>query len=194
MSLINDALKRASQSEKNRPRDPGSHSAMQPVPESRRSLVPVLLGVWIFILLALAGWFVWRSLLHRGSPQPAVASARQGASVAPAPPPKVEPAPVPAPVPAPQPAPVVVTPPPVVTPAPLPSVASAKEGAPQPQPFPELKLQGIFYNRTNPKAAINGQIRAQNELIGDVRILTITQDKVTVEWNGQTKDLNLGGD
>jgi hypothetical protein len=66
--------------------------------------------------------------------------------------------------------------------------------APAPLPFPELKLQGIYYNRTNPKAAINGQIRAQNEQIGDVRILTITQNKVTVEWNGQTRDLNLGGE
>jgi hypothetical protein len=54
-----------------------------------------------------------------------------------------------------------------------------------------LKLQGIFYNRNNPKAAINGQIRRENELVGDVRIVTITPNKVTVEWNGQTKDLIL---
>ena len=64
---------------------------------------------------------------------------------------------------------------------------------PEPPPFPDLKLQGIFYSRTNPKAAINGQILAENELIGEVRIVKIAQNKVTVEWNGQTKDLSLGG-
>jgi hypothetical protein len=179
MSLINDALKRASQSEKNRPRDTGAHAAMQPAPESRRSLVPALAGVCIFILLVMAGWLVWRSFPHRANPQPFVASVKELPPVVVMPPlPKVDPAPVPAPPPVPAPA--------QVERVPLP--------APAPLPFPELKLQGIYYNRTNPKAAINGQIRAQNEQIGDVRILTITQNKVTVEWNGQTRDLNLGGE
>ncbi len=187
MSLINDALKRASQSEKNRPRKPGPHAAMQPAPESRRSLVPALGGVCIFILLALAGWLVWRSFPHRANPQPFVASVKELPPVVVMRPlPKVEPAAVPAPAPVPAAAQVERVP--VPAPAPLPAVASAKEGL----PFPELKLQGIFYNPNNPRAAINGQIRAQNEQIGDVRILAITQNKVTVEWNGQTKDLNLG--
>jgi hypothetical protein len=70
-------------------------------------------------------------------------------------------------------------------------VAVAVTPPPTPPPFPELKLQSIFYNRNNPKAAINGQIHGQNEKIGDVRIVIITPDKVTVEWNGQTKDLIL---
>jgi len=189
MSLINDALKRASQTERNRPRDTGAHAAMQPAPETRRSLVPALAGVCIFILLVMAGWLVWRSFPHRANPQPFVASVKElPPVVVMRPPAKVDPAPVPAPAPASAPAQVERVP--VAAPAPLPAVASAKEGL----PFPELKLQGIFYNRTNPKAAINGQIRAQNEQIGEVRILTITQNKVIVEWNGQTKDLNLGGE
>ena len=84
-----------------------------------------------------------------------------------------------------------MTPPPAAA-APPAAVAVAPP-PPAPPSFPELKLQGIFYNRNNPKAAINGQIRAQNEQIGDVLILAITQDKVTVQWNGQTKDLILPG-
>jgi hypothetical protein len=185
MSLINDALKRASQSEKDRPRDTGSHAAMQPARESRRSIVPMVAGAAVVVLLAAAGWLVWRSLapIEELLPAPMQVAAKP---VIPAPPAKVEPAPVP--VPAPQP--VVVTPPPNTNP-PAPPPVAVVVPPPAPPPFPDLKLQGIFYNRNNPKAAINGQIRRENELVGDVRIVTITPNKVTVEWNGQTKDLIL---
>lgn len=185
MSLINDALKRASQSEKDRPRDPGSHSAMQPARESSRSLLPAAAGVAIVVLLAAAGWLIWRSLPHRDNPLPAPVQIA-ARPVAPAPPARIDPAPVP--VPAPAPAPVVVTPPPNTNPPAPPPVAVVTQ-----LPFPELKLQGIFYTRNNPRAAINGQIRRENEQVGEVRIVTITQNKVTVEWNGQTKDLILEG-
>jgi len=188
MSLINDALKRASQSERSRPRDNGSHAPMQPAPEPRRSFVPELVGLSIIILLAAAGALVWHSFPRHVIAPPAVAAANAAAPVVVTPPPKVEPAPAPAP----SPPPAVVTPPPAAS-APPAAVAVAPPPPPAPPAFPELKLQGIFYNRNNPKAAINGQIRAQNEQIGDVRILAITQDKVTVEWNGQTKDLILPG-
>jgi hypothetical protein len=75
-------------------------------------------------------------------------------------------------------------------PPPAPDIGSA----PVPPPFPELKLQGIFFSRSKPRADINGEIHGENELIGEVRIVTISPNKVTVEWKGQTKDLNLGGD
>jgi hypothetical protein len=195
MSLINDALKRASQSERNRPRETNLPAAMQAAPEARRSFVPAAAGVAIVVLLAAAGWMIWRALPHRQStaPLPAVASAKESAAAiatppqtnTPAPPAKMEPAPPPAVAPAKESAPVAATPPP--PPPPAPAVA------PQPPPFPELKLQGIFYSPNNPRAAINGQVYRENELVGEVRLVTITANKVTVEWNGQTKDLNLEG-
>ncbi len=183
MSLINDALKRASQTEKNRPRDPGPPSVMQPAPEPRRSAFPVWAGACIVILLAAAAALVWHYCLQSGNPRPV--AAKEAAPVVAAPPLHVEPVPEPAPLPPP------VAAPPSIPSAPPAVVAIAVTPPPAPPPFPELKLQSIFYSRDNPKAAINGQIHGQNELIGDVRILTITQDKVTVEWNGQTKDLIL---
>jgi hypothetical protein len=197
MSLINDALKRASQSEKSRPRDVETHAAMQPARETRRSVVPVVAGAAIIMLLAAAGWLVWRSLPHGANPAPPVVSAKAAAPAVVTPPPaKVEPAPVPAP----PTVPVAVTPPPKTNP-PEPAPASVEVPAPAPppptvpanagQPFPELKLGGIFYNHTNPKATINGQIHGENDQIGEVRVVKITQNKVTVEWNGQTKDLDL---
>ncbi|MGA2556211.1 MAG: hypothetical protein ABSG04_08050 [Verrucomicrobiota bacterium] len=189
MSLINDALKRASQSERSRPRDNGSHAVMQPAPESRRSFVPELVGVSIIILLIAAGALFWHTLTRHVIAPPPVAAANAAAPAVVTPPPKAEPAPAPAPAPPP----AVVTPPPAASAPPAAVAVAPPPPPPAPPPFPELKLQGIFYNRNNPKAAINGQIRAQNEQIGDVRILAITQDKVTVQWNGQTKDLILPG-
>jgi hypothetical protein len=199
MSLINDALKRASQSEKSRPRDAETHTAMQPARETRRSVVPMLAGVAVVLLLTAAGWMIWHSLSHGANPAPPVVSTKAAApAVVTQPPAKVESAPVPAP--APPPLPVVVasapkTNPPEPPPAPVEVPAPAPQPAPVPanagQPFPELKLGGIFYNRSNPRATINGQIHGENDRIGDVRVVKITQNKVTVEWNGQTKDLNL---
>jgi hypothetical protein len=78
----------------------------------------------------------------------------------------------------------VTPPPPVSNPpvAPVPPVAA-------PPPFPDLKLQGIFYNPRNPKIIINGEIRGQNESIGEVLIVKISPAKVSVQWKGQTRDL-----
>jgi len=189
MSLINDALKRASQTERSRARDPDSHSAMQPASEPGRTAIPALAGAGVVILLAGATALVWHCFSHGGSPEPVAAPAKQAAPVVVTPPPpKIEAASVPAPAPPP----VGVTPPPGAAMPPA-VVAVAVTPPSAPPAFPALKLQSIFFNRNNPKAAINGQIHGPNEQMGDGRILTITQDKVTVEWNGQTKDLILEG-
>jgi hypothetical protein len=209
MSLINDALKRASQSEKNRPRDAGLPPGMEPAPEARRSIVPTLMGVLIALLLAMAGWFFWQSMSQRDiaanraytdstderadsaeAPSGPAALTSIGATTNPGsagvPPYRPEPAPS-----------AVST---NVSggaaaaadrPAVPPAAASTNVSAPP--AFPEVKLQGIFYSRVNPRAVINGQIKGEKEIIGDVRIVTITASKVTVEWNGRTQDLILGG-
>lgn len=190
MSLINDALKRASQAEKNRLRDPALPPAMQPAPESRRSFVPAAVVLAVVVLLAAAGWLAWRSLARRGNPAPAPTPITV-TTAASAPPARSEPAAVPVPAPAPPPA--VMMPAPYTNP-PAPPPVPYLGSAPVPPPFPELKLQGIFYSRGDPKASINGEIHRENEFIGEVRIVTISPNKVTVEWKGQTKDLNLGGE
>jgi hypothetical protein len=210
MSLINDALKRASQAEKERPSEPGLPPAMQPAAESRRSWVPVAAGVAVVALLAAAGWLVWRSFSHRGNPAsgpsassavgPVKAPRRDAAATnTPAPVPAVQSNAGPAKVEiaAKEDMPTVVMPPvntnantnPPVPP-PAPAIAPAPE--PEPPPFPELKLQGIFYSRNNPRATINGEMHRENEQIGEVRITAISTNKVTVDWNGRTKDLYLG--
>ena len=194
MSLINDALKRASQTEKNRPREAATvPSNMQAVSEPRRSAFPIVAIVCIVALLAAACALVLHYFSHPATaaqtpvPAPVVIH-----PVTPAPPPKIEPTPTPAPTPQP----VVVTPPPDTnppTPPPQPQPVVVSTPPPPVEPFPDLKLQGIFYNAKNPRAAINGLIKREHEQIGDVTIIKISQNAVTVQWNGQTKDLNLGG-
>jgi hypothetical protein len=58
-------------------------------------------------------------------------------------------------------------------------------------PFPNLKLQGILYNSKNPKIIINGETRGENQTIAGALIVKIQASKVTVRWNGQSKDLYL---
>jgi hypothetical protein len=183
MSLINDALKRASQSERNRARETEQPPAMMPARPQQRSILPVVIGVAVVVLLAAAGWFLYLSLRARNLPTPAPPLVVSKPAV-PEPPPKVEPAPVPAP----PPPPVVVAVPVVVS---NPPVAPAAPVAVAPPPFPDLKLQGIFYSRKNPRIIINDETRGEGEMIDGVQIVKILPTKITVQWNGQTKDLLL---
>jgi hypothetical protein len=187
MSLINDALQRASQSEKNRPRVSSPPGAIPPAPPPRRSLLPALTGAAVIVLLAAAGWLIHFSFAacHRTASAPSVAADKPAV---PALPPGAE-AP-PAPVPATGSAPAVLSAPPAASNPPVAPLTPAPAAAVLP-PFPDLKLQGILYSHKNPKIIINGETRGENEPIGDVFIVRIFPAKVTVQWDGQTKDLYL---
>ena len=177
MSLINDALKRASKTDRSRQRPTETHASMQPVAERRDGSLSLLMGA-VVVVLGLAGWFFWQ--WWNASHPPASARLETVVAVAPAPvvqvavppPPKVvEPAPAPVPVPAPAPAPPAK---PVVAAWPV-----------------ELKLMGIFFSKTNPRAIINGKTVVVDDEIGGIRVTKIERDQVTVEWNGQVKKLIL---
>lgn len=60
MSLINDALRRASKASKDRPPEAPTGSGMEPVPPSKNSRSNAMLGVLTLIVLLLAGWFFWQ--------------------------------------------------------------------------------------------------------------------------------------
>jgi hypothetical protein len=209
MSLINDALKRASQSDKSRPRDAAPPPVMLPAPERRASIIPLLLAVAVAVVvllsLAMAGLLLRHALSRNdnlaaappptafseapaqitndkfsmansqstvsalvASPLPVAASTNDGRAT----------------LPRSQASPSV----------PAAAVASpTNDPAPEPPPFPDLKLQAIFYSRANPKAVINGQTVGEKEIVSGVSVVSITQNKVTVEWSGQTRDLNLQG-
>jgi hypothetical protein len=181
MSLINDAIKRASQTEKNRSGNPPSAPPMQLARESRGSGFPIGIVLCVIVLLGAAGWLGFRYFAPRHV-DPVAPVHPAPTSVAAKPAPIIEPAPIPAAVPiaaiAPTPAATTNSPPTPIASAPSPS-------------FPPLKLQGIFFSHTNPKVIINGQTYGENAMIAQVRVAKIYPDKVTLEWQGQAKDLRL---
>lgn len=185
MSLINDALKRASEFDKNRPGPGPAARPLQPV-ETARGRQPA--WMWLFtisalLLLSASFFWQWRRASHHVAAAPAVLK------TPPAPMPATTPAAPPALTPAslPPKAPVVtapVKPPPQLAPTPsAPAFAT---------PWPaSLTLQGIFYSNTHPLALINGKTVAQGDSITGVVVAKIEPRQVTLAWNGQSKTLVL---
>lgn len=58
---------------------------------------------------------------------------------------------------------------------------------------PSYKLQGIFYKKGNPSAAINGRTVFVGGRVGDARVTAITQESVTIVTGaGEKKELQIG--
>jgi hypothetical protein len=217
MSLINDALRRASQSEKNRPRRDPTPTGMEPAPAARSSSLSVLLAAAGLVALLLAGWFFWQGWIARNNPGstvvaaniappvtshavPPLAVAPTSVPVAPAAPTNPAPAPIVASAPLvvipPVAAPPVVAPPvaPPTAPPAEPPVASPSVARDNPIAWPvDLKLSAIFFSKTNPRVLINGNLHGAGDEIHGVVLKKIEKDKVTAEWNGHSKVLMLYG-
>lgn len=230
MSLINDALRRASQSDKDRPLQAAPAPGMEPAPVARRSRLTLILAAATVVVLLSAGWFFWQWWSVRQQER-AAASAPVMAPRVVAQPAVTRPAPVAAATAAPVVRPVPITPAaPVAQAAPAepatpaapaqpvsapvaaatpvasappvdatPVAPQAPSGLPNvadynPTPWPvDLKLGGIFYSKTAPRALINGNIYGPGDSIEGVKIKSIEPEKVIAEWNGRTRELLTGG-
>lgn len=208
MSLINDAIKKANQVNKERtPADPSPGASVtagmqsadarhHPVPAGSMPAVLIVAGIVVFVLLG--GTLLFLSL--RDSPLttdlddapartsvPAVAPAVS--SPAPEPMPAVNPGPRFDPIASvmtnPVPTPVTGLPP-VVAATPAPPAVPAG-----PRPFPELKLQGIYYRLSAPSVMISGKTLMIGDIIADARVIQIERKEVTLELDGQQKVLRL---
>ena len=183
MSLINDALRRATN--QNQPRDPKELPAMQPNYRPIRTGGP---GFSIFIVcfvlaaaLTAGAWFYWKRGLTANAATPATATAntnnnpiaratrtlnkvdaanKEGEAVA-------DNIQASAPVAAPT-APAVTT-------------TSASGG---------VKLQGIFYGKS-PAAIINGKTMKVGDESDGVKVLAITQTSVRVQNGSDVKELTM---
>lgn len=173
MSLINDALKRARQHQKDSPA-PGP--ALAPVREKPADPQwRLMLGLFIFLLVAAAGgviFFALRSHPARATrqiPVPPVAPAM--AMAAPA---------AMAPTPAPPPVAATSAPSAMVKPAPVPATpppAAAVAALPRPA---GPRLQGIFYDAANSTAIISGKtVRVGNSVAG-YKVKAITPSTVVL--------------
>jgi hypothetical protein len=197
MSLINDALKRARESDKNRPSVPPPMRPLQPVEGASGGQLAWILPLIVAIVLALSGWFFWK--WHQAShhvvvakPAPALSAK---ATVAPAPAravvsaPARDPAPAPPPVASPRvvprPAPVAAPP---AQPPPEPALAAPEVQAPWPTP---LTLQAIIYSKTHPMALINGKSVGPGDTVAGVVVAKIERASVTLQWKGQSKEFFL---
>jgi len=81
-----------------------------------------------------------------------------------------------------------------VAPAPAPATTAppAVVAAPQPPPkFPALKLQGIFYRPADPSVMINGKTLFLDDQIQGVTVADIQPATVTLVLSGQTNILTL---
>ena len=202
MSLINDALKQASQHQKqNRP--PPSPLQMRDADESpRRSYTPpAILFAVLLVVLALGGVLVGYALQKRSAeqvvvnarhenPPPQPESPAAPETVAPATPANREttlvwatnhPAYVASPAPTPG-----VTPP--APPVPETNVVAAPV---EPPPPVGPKLQGISYNPSRPSAVVNGRTVYAGDKVAEFRVTQISPDTVTLVSDAETKVLSL---
>ena len=193
MSLINDALKRASQAQENRPPAPQPNLPLRPVdpaPPKRPSVAMGLLVPIGFALVALVGLLlVWQM-------KQADVAARQVAP--PAAPAATTPAPIPEPA-----APVVesaatadavptetaaVVEPAAASPATNSTGAVAETVIPEPAP---PKLQAILYHPSRPSAIIDGKSVFVGDRVGELKVLSITRTSATIAEGTQTRVLTL---
>jgi hypothetical protein len=178
MSLINDALKRASESDRNRPAQASLPRPMQPVAQPASIGVSWLVAASIVAALcvALAAWFLWKgwNAGHSAAATPAIQL--------PPPAPKLAPVVHETPPP-PAPSPVVIAP---AAPAPAPPVS-----VPDVWPI-KLTVKAIFYSKTNPRALVNGITVETGDKIDDVLVTGILSDRIFVDWKGQSKIIMMG--
>lgn len=218
MSLINDALKRAKQAQQNtapvsvpvlqlRPVEP-SPALEPPVSSSRASSLLKPGGVALAVLVALL--LAWRHAQNGSSPQVKVVQAKTRPDKSAA----VPTVPVAAPShpqanlttqpmplatgttkssnPPAQPAPVAPLPPKetnqIAAAANVPAAMPSDEETP---PLSSLRLQSIIYNPRRPSALINGRIVFIGDRFGELRVVQISRNTVTMVGLGTTNLLDL---
>ncbi len=72
-----------------------------------------------------------------------------------------------------------------------PPVEVAVPVAPPAPTFPVIKLQGIFYKKANSTVMLNGKTVSEGGKIDGAVVSKIEPMSVTLEWNGETKVLEL---
>jgi hypothetical protein len=180
MSLINDALKRARENQRNDP--PSGARPLPPVESPTRGGAGWILAAAAILFLAAAGFFFGPAWFGSKAPQSVTAKT----AVIPAPPP-AEAAPAP---------PVEVASPPVPAPATntLPSPATTTNPPPAAVAAEQLpKVQGIIFNSARPLAIVNGQTVNVGDRVGDFQVKQILKTSVVFQRpDGSQKTLEIG--
>ncbi len=221
MSLINDALRRAKDAQRQVPPPPPNYPPLRPVEPAQQTarqglglLLPIALAVVALLVLL----FAWQWVQRNGSLRSTEAGTREvrATTRVALPPPTVVPpdlaaagfVPVAQSGAAPQPAPASPPSPraahvPAASAAPAVPDESAADAqvsettnapavtAPPPPKPAPLRLQGIVFNPSRPSAMINGRTVFVGDKMGDTRVVAIDRDSVTLVRAGQTNVLSL---
>lgn len=210
MSLINDAIKQASQNQKkNPPPTPPLHLRAADESSRRSYTPPAILFAVLLVVLALGGVLVGYALQKKSS-GPLVANARHenkspSQPELPASPVVSSTAPVPADKPVNAPAAehpsatvssantsqVTVTPTNSVETTPTSPVTNVTVAPVEPPKPVGPKLQGIAYNASRPSAIVNNRTVYIGDRVGEFRVTQITLDAVTLVSDAETKVLSL---
>lgn len=186
MSLINDALKRASQAQPTPPTPAESAPPLRPAEHKPRASWPmVVLPLVLLFVLALAGWFLtkgWQATRQLSENRVPVSAREnkledlpknQSAQTNS----KTEQA-------------ISIAAEPVATQGSITNAESPTTEPPKPA-APVLKLQGIFYRPSRPSAMINSKTVFVGDKVAQAKVLAIDRESVTLESDGQTKVLTL---
>lgn len=185
MSLINDALKRAKQSQQENPPStpPLEFRAAEAPPHrgGRTTLLMVGLAVVIFAIVGLSGLLVWYVTQSKSESLP-VAARIADAPIAP-----LETAipTVPSLTPAPEPIPAYIERPDE------PNTNGVPVAVIEPTVPPAVKLQGIFFNPQNPSAVVNGKTLYLGDRVSGFRVMGISPVAVTLVSASETNVLSL---
>ena len=182
MSLINDALKRARDTQQKNP--PAGAPPLPPVESPARGSTGWILAVAAVLSFAAACLFLGPALFRHNAAPAAIVKAPE----IPAPPPaEAAPAPAPPPADAVPVMPATVTnalPPPAPNTNPPPATVVA-------EPLP--KVQGIIFNAARPLAIVNGQTVNIGDRVGDFQVKQILQTSVLFQRpDGSQKKLEIG--
>ena len=180
MSLINDALKRARESQRNDP--PSGAPPLPPVESPARSGAGWILAAAAILFLAAVGVFLGPAWF--GSKAPPTATAKTPEMIAPKPA-EISPSPPAAPV----------TPPALVTsPGASPTPATNTNPPPAAVAVVQLpRLQGVIFNATRPLAIVNGKTVNVGDRVGDFQVKQILQNSVIVQRpDGSEETLVMG--
>jgi hypothetical protein len=216
MSMINDALRRASDAAKNSPEPPPlpvtpvAESApppmmappaeeglsLRPLETQPRSKLPYILAILLFCCMAGAAVvYVWEKQKKAPRVQP-VKPVVASAAVKSPDPVSAEVRVATASQPASARTPAQTTTATTVAAKPIPSAAPAVAATATPintapVRFPQLRLQSIFYRPSNPSVMINGRTLFMDDEIQGVKVAAIEPSSVTLVLSGQTNVLTL---
>ena len=179
MSLINDALKRARESQRNNP--PTGAPPLPPVEHSARGGAGWILAVAAVLFLAAVGIFLGPALFaHKAPPTAAVKTTKISTlpTVVAAPAPNV-----PASPPKTARTPAALPPTPAANTIPPPAVAT--------EPLP--KVQGIIFNAARPLAIVGGRTVSVGDRVGGFQVKQILKSSVIFQQpDGSQKTLGIG--